>query len=189
MATSWEVIIRGDTDTVRAYVAGYLRGRGIRRGWTFTGEGFDLSHIRDLVKYHGSVVHVTCSTEAKRAIASAVREAGEFEMEIVEARRIVRATFEFRFRTANRKVAGTIKRMLRRLPEGARLTSYQPHEVVDPSAAGTELYTPTHAYEFSGEGRVEGDAFAVRRVWEKLRENEFFDVDDIAIRHESGKSD
>ena len=183
---SWEVIIRGDTDTVRAYTTGYLRGRGLRRGWVFTGEGFDLSHIRDLVKYHGSVVHVTCTTEARRAIQAAVRDAAEYDFEIVEARRIVRATFPFRFHTASRKVAGSIRRTLGRLPDGARLTAYQPREVVDPSARGAELYTPAHAYEFSGEGRIEGDPFAVRRVWEKLRANEFFDVDDIAIRHAAG---
>ncbi len=187
MTNTYEIIIRGNTDEARLFLRGFLAGRGEKAGFIFTKDnGFTLSHIRDIVKYHGDVVHLVCNAALRKSITAAVKSApADLDLEIVESRPIVRASFEFKFSTANRKVAGSIKRLLGRIPDGAQLTGYAPEEIVDPDAEGQELYSPTHEYEFRGQGTVEGDPFAVKSVFDKLKDNEFFKCEGIELQHTS----
>jgi len=186
MAATYEIIIRGDTDAGREYLRGFLSGRGQKQAeYLFTKDaGFSLSHIGELIKFHGDVIHLVCNAALRRLITTAVASSPEdIELEIVESRRVVRASFEFKFKTANRKVAGSIKRMLAHLPAGSTLTGYVPKEIIDPSAEGQELYSPTHAYEFLGSGTVEGSPFGVKSAYDKFHDNEFFHCDEIEIQH------
>jgi hypothetical protein len=102
-------------------------------------------------------------------------------MEIVDSRPVKKATFEFRFETANRKVAGSIKRLLGRHPSGVKLIDYEPSEEFDPEAKGAEGYAPMHEYTFKGKGTIVGEVEGVLKVYDKLQANEFIHCDEIDI--------
>ncbi|MDH3197182.1 MAG: hypothetical protein OEO21_02985 [Candidatus Krumholzibacteria bacterium] len=186
MAKSYyELIIRGDDKRLLAYVEGFMRGKGVRSGYFFTsGLPVDIGHLRERVKYHGEVVHVLCEAPLRAAVESAVKQASEsFGFDVVETRKLKGAGFRFECSTANRKVAGELKRALARLPEGVRLADYEPEEIVDKDAAVVEVYSPAHPYEFRAKGAVTGDVAGVLRVRAKLGENEFFRCQDVTLHH------
>lgn len=188
MATYYEIIVKGDSRLARAYVSGYFRGRNVGRG---QGYGFgedsplDLDFLRDLVKFHGSVLHMFCEASLRSGLLSAIRRAPKrYRFEVVETRRIRRAYFRFRFKTANRQVAGRIKRLLSTLPDGVKTADYEPKEIVDPSAEGAEIYTPVHEYVFRGKGVIEGTPDGVYQVHRRMVENDFISCDSMVLHYQ-----
>lgn len=181
--TYYEIIIKGDDELARAYVEGWFIGRDIKDGYEFgEDEALDLGHVRNLIKYHGSVLHMICESSLRGELKRAIRQAPEeYEFEIVESRLIQRACFKFEFSTANRRVAGQIKRIFSTLPEGVRAVDYQPKEIVDPSARGAEMYSPAHAYEFKGKGSIEGDPDGVYDVHVRMDDHQLIKVRDIEL--------
>ena len=58
----------------------------------------------------------------------------------------------------------------RNLPPGARLVEEEPlREKQDPDSKGVELYAPSHDYELTGRGRVEGAFDAVLEAYRFCR--------------------
>jgi len=183
MAIYHEVIIKGDCDVARAYLEGFFHGKGVRDGYAFGDDhSFDLGHIKDLIKYHGSVLHLVCTSPVLTGVRGAIKRAPEsYELEIVETHRVRRAYFHFEFKTANRKVAGKLKRLIGRLPAGVHTTDYEPQEIVDPGARGAEGYAPVHEYVFKGKGVIEGEPRNVLNTYYKMQENDFIHCDDVVL--------
>jgi hypothetical protein len=184
-AIYYEYIVKGNEDALCAYIGGFLRGKGIKEGCYFSKDcPFHRHHIREIIEYHGDVIHLICRSNLRSTIESAIRQsAAQHEFEIKETHKIAKVSFRFKFETANRSVAGTIKRALGRLPADVKLVDYEPKEEVTPKAKGPEGYAPLHAYFFTGEGVVEGDVAGVLKVHEKLSNHEFVKCDDIEIHH------
>jgi hypothetical protein len=182
--TYYELIIRGDDRGVSAYIDGLMRGKGVKGGYLSTkGLPVEIGHLREFVKYHGEVAHVICEAALRATIESAIKQAGEsYGFQVVDTKKLSGAAFRFECSTANRKVAGEIKRALARLPEGVRLADYEPEEIVDKDAEVVEVYTPAHPYEFRAQGVVTGDVTAVLRMRAKLGENEFFHCHDVTLQ-------
>jgi hypothetical protein len=179
----YDFVIKGESTVLCAYLEGFLRGKGIKSGYFFTEDYPIQSHyIKELIKYHGDVVHLICRSNLRPAIRSAIpQSAGRFIFEIKESKSLTGATFDFKFKTASRPVGGIIKRLLGRHPAGVKLVNYEPKEIVDPDAKGPEGYAPLHEYTFGGRGTIVGDIEGVLKVYEKLECNEFIDCDDIEI--------
>lgn len=182
-ASYYEFVIKGDEEVVCAYLEGYFRGKGIKEGYFFSKDKpLHFHHLREMIRYHGEVAHVICHSKLRPAIHSAIKQGGkQFGFEVKETRKISKASFRFKFETANRQVAGTIKRALNNRSAGVDLVDYEPQEEVDPGAKGPEGYAPLHTYTFRGEGTVEGDVAGVLKTHEKLCANEFICCDDIEI--------
>jgi len=181
----YDFVIKGDEDRLRAYLNGFLRGRKIKSGYIFTSEHPFRSHfIKELIKYHGDVLHLICRSTLRPAIRTAIKQAPACEeWEVVDSRPVKTASFEFKFNTANRQVAGAIKRILGRHPAGVKLVEYTPKETFDPGARGAEGYAPLHEYTFEGHGTIIGDVEGVLKVHEKLDGNEFIHNEEIDINH------
>jgi len=181
----YDFIIKGDADKIRAYLEGFLRGKGVKSGYLFTEDlPFQSHFLKELIRFHGDVVHLVCRSNLRPLIRSAVAQsAGKFEFEIVESKQVANATFEFKFETANRSVAGAIKRLLGRHPAGVKLVDYEPKEAVNPEAKGPEGYAPLHEFTFRGKGTIVGDVEGVLKVYYKLSANEFIHCDEIEVRY------
>jgi hypothetical protein len=181
----YDFIIKGDEDKVAAYLTGYLRGKGVKSGFIFTSRHPFKSHLlKELLQYHGEVVHLICRAGLRSMIQAAVKQSPPDERwEIVQSRPVRRATFEFKFETANRKVAGAIKRLLGRHPAGVKLIDYEPKEQIIPDAKGSEGYAPLHEYTFEGKGTIVGDVEGVLKVHGKLHANEFIHSEEIDLVH------
>lgn len=185
MASHYEVVIKGNEKLLRAYISGYMTGKGLREGYIFSKEHpIDLRPIRDFLKYHGDVLHLICSSELRSVIRTAVNRAPEkYGFEIVKMDRISRGYFHFKFYTAHRKSATGIKRLLSRLPAGVKLVDFEPKEVIRPDAKGAELYSPVHHFVYRGKGVAEGDAAGIYELHRRMEDNEFFNCKKIEIHH------
>ena len=186
MAAHYEIVIKGDKSSLRAYLEGYFIGNGVVGGHVFTEEErhFNFANIVSRIKHHGETVHIICNTKVRDIIRAAIKKApATYKFEIVETHKVVRGYFEFKFETANRQVAGRIKRIFNNLPAGLRTTDYDPEEIINPDAKGAEGYAPLHPYVFKGKGVVEGDPAALYHFRNKCEDNEHIDADDIEIHH------
>jgi len=181
MAVYHEIIIKGNYDAVRCYLRGFLAGRDVKSGYYFGGEWpFQLHFLRELIKFHGEVTHLLCTGSLKPTVVSAIKKADD-DFEVKETRKVTAVAFDFDFRTANRKVADTVKGALEKLPRGVKLVDYEPKEIVDPGAKGVEVYTPAHEYEFKGKGRIRGEVPGVLDMHKRLSDIESFRLDKIEI--------
>jgi len=181
----YDFIIKGDEDKLRAYLNGYFRGKGVKQGYLFTSSHPFQSHfLKELIQFHGEVIHLICRSSLRPAIRTAVKRVPEeLSAEIVDSRPVKKASFEFKFKTANRQAAGAIKRLLGRHPAGVKLIEYEPKESFNPNAKAHEGYAPLHPYTFSGKGTIVGDVEGVLKVYQKLDGNEFIHTDEIDIHH------
>jgi hypothetical protein len=180
----YDFIIKGDSDAIHTYLDGYLRGKGVKSGYLFTeGLPFQSHFLKELIQFHGDVIHLICRSSLRPLIRSAVAQSPErLHFEIVESNQVGCAKFGFKFETANRSVAGAIKRLVGRHPAGVKLVDYEPKETVIPEARGAEGYAPLHEYTFEGKGTIVGDVEGVLKVHHKLSANEFINCEEIDIR-------
>jgi hypothetical protein len=157
----YDFIIKGNEDSLYAYLNGYLRGKGVKSGFIFTSSHPFKSHfLKELIKYHGEVVHLICRPAIRPVIRAALKQAPkEYEWEIVDSRSVKKTTFEFKF------------------------DNYQPKETFDPDAKGAEGYAPLHEYTFQGKGTIVGDVEGVLKVYQKLEGNQFIHCEEIEIFH------
>ncbi len=180
----YEYVIKGDEDKLCAYLDGFLRGKGVKDGFFLAKDHpFHRHMVKEMIKYHGAVGHLICVSKLRPLVQTAVRQGVELGLEIIEEKKIAKCSFRFEFDTANRNVAGTIKRALGSLPAGGKLVQYNPEEVEDPTAKGPEGYAPLHAYVFKGEGTVEGTVAGVLKSHAKLSGHEFISCTDIDIHY------
>lgn len=183
MTTYRELIVKGHSSVLKGFIWGFMSTRKIKKGLVICNDHPIRSRqIKDLLKYHGDVVHVITSLKVNEILVAAIKQAPKhLEFKIVSNRRIKETRFEFRYETYNRDVAAGLKRTLARLPVSLELVDHKPKERVDPGAAGSELYSPVHDYEFKGEGKVRGDIESLLRLHTKLKEHAFIEVEDIVI--------
>lgn len=181
----YDFFVKGNTEAVVTFIDGFMRGKGVKSGYIFTKDlPFRTHIIKEFIKFHGDIVHLICRGSLRSAIRSAIRQGGDMhEFELVESRSLERAFFEFKFTTANRKSAGTIKRLLGSVSGGARVVDCEPEETVNPGAKGTEGYAPLHEYQFSGSGVVEGGVEAVLKFWHKFSSNDFVVCEEIDLAY------
>lgn len=185
MAHYTEFLVRGDDTAVVAWLGGYAAGSGVGRQIVFAHEaGFQLKKLRERIRHHGEVVHVIVASAHAGWLRAALEAAApRHRFEVLEERKIGRAYFHFEFETPSEKVAARIKQVFASLPPGVTPTDYQPREVLDPAAKGTEVYTVEHHYVYRGEGVLEGDVDGVVRVFAALSDIDFVKCDEIEVHH------
>ncbi len=179
----YDFFIKGTPEVIVAYLDGYLRGKGVRGGYLFTEDLPFQSHtIKEFLKYRGDVVHVICRGSLRPVIRAAIRQGSEeHDFEFVDSRSLKSANFGFKFKTANKQVAGTIKRLLRRLPAGVKIVDFKPCETQNPGAKGAEGYAPLHHYSYCGEGIVRGNIESVLKLYYRFSANDFLRCEEIDL--------
>lgn len=175
--------IKGNAETIVAYLDGFLRGKGVKSGYLFTEDlPFQTHSIKEYIKFRGDVVHLICRGSLRPVINSAIRQgANLYDFEFVDSRLLKHGFFGFKFTTANRQVAGAIKRLMRGVPGTVRIVDFKPRETSNPDAKGAEGYAPLHEYQFCGAGTVRGNVEDVLKTWYKFAANEFMICDEIDI--------
>jgi hypothetical protein len=182
MAGYYEIIIRGDDRDLIPFVAGFAAGCGMS-GVHFGQEaGLRMEPLRDRIKHHGEIQHVVCPESHRARLHEALEAAApRFEFEVKEEAKIERAYFHFDFDTPSRKVAEEIKLILAKLPAGVAAMDYDPEEIVNPGAKGTEVYSPVHEFVFRGKGVIEGDVDGVIVTRRRLADTEFAHCGEIDL--------
>ena len=179
-----EIIIRGDENIMKGFLACYRSTHRIRAGLILARDyPINRHHLKEVLHLRRHYLHLIAAKTHYRGFMAALRPViEELELEVLSDRSIRRAWFEYHFSTANRRVAGTIKRAFSRLPGDTRRSGRAHQEIVDPSVKGVEVYSPAHEYEYSGEGQVAGDLEALLKLHAKFKAHEFIDVEDIGLR-------
>jgi hypothetical protein len=184
-AVYYELLVKGNEDKIFAYLNGYLTGKKIKQGVIFCEEcPFRIHELRELIRYHGDVAHIICRAGLRQTVLSAIRSApAAYSFEVKKDRKITSASFEFKFETFSKKVAGGLKRMFTQLPAGLKLIDFQPEETIDPDAKGIERYAPAHEYQYSGEGMVAGNVETLLDFHCRLSQSDFVELEEIVLEY------
>ena len=170
MATVYhEIVFGGDQTLLKGFIRGFELGRSLKGGfWLGADHPVDTGRLKRR-PLRGNYVHAVCTSAVRKSIMDALSKAPDCGFEILSDKRIVRASFDFKFDTFSREIAALTKDILMTLPAGLQVLAYQPKETVDKKARGVELYSPAHDYRFEGKGRIEGDFERILAVRARLK--------------------
>ncbi len=179
----YELIVKGDQNLLSAYLQGFLAGRKIKEGVIFSRNyPIQIHHLRELIHYHGEVLHLVCRAAIRPTVVSAIKSApAGLSFEIKVERKVSSASFGFEFETVSKDVATDLKRTFASLPKELKMKGFKPREEIDPEAKGPEGYAPMPSYCYSGKGEVAGDVEALLAFYQKLSQNEFVRAGEILL--------
>jgi hypothetical protein len=176
----WELVIDGPKGWDLGFLRGYLAGKGMQGDIVdLEAEGFDCEpyreKIRELLSPEKDTLHAVVPEGAMDGVAEALGEslsAGR-PMTLRHQRPLAGASFGFSLRVYSREHGARFLAYFRDLPAGARLVETEPlRERQDPDSKGVELYAPSHDYELTGRGRVEGTFEAVLEAYRFCRKED-----------------
>ena len=182
MSDYYELVIKGDDDAVRGFLAG-LEAAAQLTGEIYLGRDHPINthHLRDILTLRGDNCHLVTNAHNHKILKEAIAKTDDVKFELVSDRKIERASFDFEFETFNKTVAEEIRAAFEPPPAGVKLTGYRPVEERHPDAKGIEMYTPAHEYSFRGKGTAEGDIEKLLKFRQRLDDHDFIDVKDIHL--------
>jgi len=186
MAEWHELVVEGTERTLRAFVAGFLAGRGEHAGafsaaTSRSRRGRSASACGALRggSHHVFLAPVPLAVPLAQALGERGRELGL----AVERRRLVEsARFSFRAEAFSREVAAQIRgALLTALPAGVRVEQRSEKEESHPEAHGPEPFAPLHEYIYRVSGDIVGPLEGVLEVWQRARTLEFVEAGSLHL--------
>lgn len=190
MSDYYEIVLDGDAEVLRGFVAGYLAASGLSTQ-VFVAREFHVEHdslAHQLAEWIGLVAdrtHFIVPEEIHSRLQEGVgRTAASLGIKLVERRQISEARFGFSWKTFSREVADELRARFENAPAGVTLDDYAPSEEVHEGESGvTGGYAPVHPYEAMGSGIAHGAPGVVITWAAELRQHEFIEVDDIQLEY------
>jgi hypothetical protein len=186
MADRDVIIVDGPDDAVRAFVAGFLAGRGVGRDAVMYGNDLPLVHgsLRERLRAHlpGGRHEALLLAEAHLApiLASALRSADDLGLRVAAHMRLDRAWFTFAAETPSREAAARVHALISHPAPGVMLVDEE-REEIDPEGHGVDLYAPVHEYTFRARGRITGALDGVVAIHRQLSDTDFVTVEPIHL--------
>ncbi len=187
MSTWYELVIEGSEKMLRAFVLGFVVGRGEAVGGVFgsdlplEGESFG-GRLRAF--FAAGSHHVFLAPEGLAlSLVDALTQRGVSVGLRLERRRVVQATeFSFCAEVYSREVARGIRTaLLDELPSGVRVEGLSEAEEIHPEVHGPEPFAPLHSYVYRIAGRILGPFEGVLTVWERSHKCEFLEITSFRI--------
>jgi hypothetical protein len=183
-----ELVIEGSEKTVRAFVLGFVAGRGGTERVVF-GDDVELheesraARLWELLRA-GSHSAVFVPETIAQPLAQAIdRHAAETGLRVHEHQVVDAAWFEFRIEIFARDIAQETRAALNALrAHGVTIEDLSENEENHPEAAGVELYAPLHRYAYRASGRISGSISGVLRAWHEMRGRDFVEVGPLHVR-------
>ena len=186
--TEWhELAVEGTERTLRAFVAGFLAGRGEHAGGVFGSDvalaagslGERLRALFAAGSHHVFLAPAALAVPLAQALGERGRELGL----AVERRRLVElAKFSFRAEAFSPDVAAQIRgALLTALPAGVRVEQRSEEEETHPEAHGPEPFAPLHEYIYRASGDIVGPFEGVLEVWQRARTLEFVETGSLHL--------
>ena len=187
--SNWqEVVIEGPERTVRAFVLGFVAGRGEPGGGGVFGSDLPLEpeSFGERLKalFAAGSHHIVLAPERLAApLADALAQRGaQVGLRLEHRRAVVSAEFSFRAEVFSREVAAQIRReLLDTLPAGVRVEGLSEAEELHPEARGPEPFAPLHEYAYRVSGRIVGSIEGVLQVWETIHYRDFLEISGFRI--------
>ncbi len=188
--------LQGSSDAMRAFLAGWSAGRGMKRDdlrrrvlwpkdWRIQAESTMRGVVEALTRQ--SDFEVLLASEWVDEVVTALGPwSRRLDLQLLGQVPIRAAYFDFEFEIFARDQAADVRSIFEALPEGVNVSSdYNPVETSDMSASGAEMYAPAHDYKFQGKGTVGGDLRGVLEVHERARRHERIRTSDVKLRFET----
>lgn len=190
MTDYYEVVLDGNTDVLRGFIAGYLAGSGLARR-VFVARESHVEHdslAHQLGEWIGLIAdrtHLILPDEAHERIRLGTARLGDqLKLDLVATRRLSDARFEVSWRTYNREEADRLRAIFAAPPEGVVLDDYETEEEVYEDEKGeTGGYAPAHPYDARGSGVAHGQPGAVIDWAAELREDSLVEVEKIKLEY------
>lgn len=190
MADYYEIVLDGNTDVLRGFVAGYLAASGLDQE-VFVASEYHVtsdSMAHQLAEWIGLVADRTHLIVPAKIQDRLERGTGQTRaklgIRVVETRRVTGARFEFAWKTFSREAADGLRARFAAAPDGVALEGYEVHEEVHEEEKGaTAGYAPGHPYEASASGEAQGSPGAVIRWASDLREEPLVELKSIKLEY------
>ena len=185
-----ELVIEGPAAYVRGFVHGYAIGRDRHEEIIFDHEaGFAddnvIQRLKEKLHLSREITHCIASEETAALVREGLNKSGEAKLTVRSERKIAKAGFAFAFEIFNQERGEDLAAMLRDLPENTLLLEHEAKITTDPSAKGTELYSPVHDYEYVGKGRIEGPVDKIVWLYKELSSFDQVEVEPIETAYRS----
>jgi hypothetical protein len=179
VSTWLEIVVAGSESTLRAFLAGFEAGTGVRLG-SVLGDDVGIEHgslserVRDLFppgSHHILIAPVKVADALTGAIES---KGGELHLTIASVRPIASASLAFTVEAYNQTVTTQVRQiMFAQLPPGVSTVDLKESEERHPEDEGAELYAPVHAYTYRATGAFAGPLEGILEMHRRAVENEF----------------
>jgi hypothetical protein len=190
MSDYFEIVLDGNTDRLRGFVAGYLAASGLERevfvSSEFHVESDSLAHqVAEWIGLVKDRTHLVVPEQIHARLEQGAERIGrELGIEIVAIRKLAGASFGFRWKTFSREAADDLRARFGSPPAGIDLQDYsQSEEVREGEEERTGGYAPVHPYQAEGSGVARGLAGRVIGWAAELRQNDLIEVDRIRLEY------
>ena len=181
------LVVEGPAATARSFVAGVLAdgGIGVTPRW---GGALGLEHhslaerVKELlVGDHHEELFVPA--DIADVIANALAAGGaSVSLRLTQRQVIHGAQFAWTAHTPSREAQRHIRaQLVESLPSGVQIADLKENEELDPTAAGTNLYTAAHSFEYHASGRATGTAPGILDLYVTSTNLEFVQVSPLTV--------
>jgi hypothetical protein len=191
MTDFYEIVLDGDCEVLKGFVAGYLAAADLQNE-VFVARELHVendSMAHQLAEWIGLVAdrtHLIVPGQVHERIQIGTQRLGDrLKIKLVSSRKVAEARFAFRWQTYNEEEAGRLRSIFGSPPDGVQLDAYEEAEERHEEEQGhTGAYAPVHPYEAKGSGAAHGDPGGVI-VWaSELREEDFVEVETVRLEYE-----
>lgn len=174
-----EMTIKGSPELIKGFVIGFVEGRGVREeplieDECLIEEDSPLGLIMHFFTDRHHLTPVIVESELCKSLSESFRKhTGTLQATVAAVREITGAHFSFHYKTFSSEVGKSLLELFSKLPEGVRISDYEPREKITPDGKGVEAYAPLHDYELKAQGTVSG---GIKEVYDLYCRAAHYDV-------------
>lgn len=188
-----EIRVSGKTLWVDGFVKGFLAARNAA-GALIDAEQEEIAcqthteKLREKLGFSHETRHYLCPPGLVKLFAEmeTASEAAGRPLRVNRGPLYSGLSFRFHFSVFSREDGRRFRDRFDAPPEGVAVRWARPiREIIDPAARGTELYTPVHEYELSGDGLAEGAIPGVLELYRWCRDEDLVSLEAAVLKEAS----
>lgn len=191
MLDCYHVVIKGNEKDARAFIEGLVVGADAFGSIYFVNdlneetEGL-ISWFKGLVSQDDNVITLLVDGNLLDLLLKGINDSShDVKVDVVAAKRVEQASFCFSFKAYSKEHGEEIKKLFENLPKDVSHTEDTKFELkIDSEAAGVELYSPVHEYEYMGKGCVFGRVRKVVEIYLKAQKEPLIQLEELKIEFE-----
>lgn len=188
MAKWLKIVVQGDEETLRGFLAGFGAAAGSPHEGAVLGSDVPVApeslteRVQQLLAAGSHHVVLTPDSYGGPLMAAIHEHGGVAGLAIESSVEVVGGSFRFRAETFSREGGAAIRQaLLDATPDGVEVRDLGTDERLDPSEQGQELYAPAHHYSLKLSGQVVGPLPGVLEMHRRARSIEEATAEPVRI--------